>query len=60
MKNKELNVSKYIPYEVDFDYLEENVQFFLEVSNKEETKISFWKIIDFFSDKKISKRVSTN
>ena len=57
MKNKKLNVSKHVPYEVDFDYLEENVQFFLEVSNKEEIKTSFLKIIDFFSDKKISEPV---
>lgn len=53
MKTKELNFSKYTPYEVDFEYLEKNVEFFLEAPNENPEKLSFWKIMQLFSHKKI-------
>lgn len=57
MKNKELNFEKYIPYEIDFQYLEENVEFFLDSPKGNLNKLSYQEIINFFSDKRISKTV---
>lgn len=56
-KNNELHFSKHTPYEVDFEYLETKVEFFLEAPNETPIKLSFWEIIKYFSEKKISEPV---
>lgn len=60
MSNKELNVRKHIPYEIDFEYLNTKVEFFLEIPNENQKKVSFWEIIEFFSDKPYSEEVDSS
>lgn len=47
----ELQFKKCVPYEVDFRYLNEKVDFSLTVPNREPQKKSFWNLIQFFEDK---------
>ena len=57
MKNKDLKFNKFTAYEIDFEYLEENVEFFLGALEETSKKLSFSEIIKFFSDKRISEPV---
>jgi hypothetical protein len=52
MKHKCLNIKKHVSYEVDFEYLNDQVDFFLTTPNAENKKEQFFNIIDFFKDKK--------
>ena len=54
MKNKDLKFNKFVPYAINFEYLEEKVQFFLGTSEENSKKISFSELIKFFSEKRIS------
>lgn len=55
MRNKEIKFVKYARYNVDFEYLNQKVDFFLTIPNMEPKKEYFWAIIEFFKDKKIIK-----
>lgn len=57
MKNEDLKFNKFIAYGIDFEYVEENVEFFLDTLEENSKKLSFWEIIKFFSDKRISEPV---
>ncbi len=52
MENQDLIFKKYVEYEVDFDYLEENVKFLI-ISSHKKVNSSFWELMHFFADKKI-------
>lgn len=52
MKNKDLNIKERIPYEIDFEYLNMQVDFFLTTPSAENKKEQFYSIIEFFKDKK--------
>ncbi|WP_059358574.1 hypothetical protein [Parachlamydia acanthamoebae] len=52
MNNKDLNFKERIPYEVDFQYLNTQVDFFLTTPDAENRKEQFYNIIEFFKDKK--------
>lgn len=52
MKNKDLNFKAYIPYEVDFEYLNAKVDFFLTTPDAENKQEQFFNIVKFFKDKK--------
>lgn len=57
MEKEELKFEKYVPYEVDFDYINEKIDFLLTIPNEEPQKKSFWEIINFFNGKKIIERI---
>lgn len=59
MKN-DLKFKKYIPYEVDFDYLDEKVDFLFSEADANPQKKSFWEIMSHFSENKILEVVDSS
>lgn len=57
MKNTELNFKKFVPYVVDFDYIDEKVDFYVTSPDTSEVKMGFSFIIQFFSDKTITEPI---
>ncbi len=58
--NKELKFKKYLQYYVDFEYLDEKVDFHITITEKEQEKKQFWDIIHFFKNKKILEPVDAS
>ncbi len=58
--NKDLKFKKHIAYTLDFDYLDEKVEFLLSEPDAETLKKSFSEIILFFSDKKLLEPVNSS
>ena len=48
---------KFCPYEVDFDHLNEKVDFFITTASHDPKKEGFWDLIKLFKDKKIIKPI---
>ena len=51
MENMDQKFKKYIPYEVNFDHLEETVDFHLNYQNRK-TKKKFWELMNSFEKRR--------
>ena len=57
LMTSDLKFKKYIPYEVDFDYIDEKVDFLFSESNSDPQKKGFGEIIRYFGENKVLKIV---